>query len=89
VWPWAEELPEIWGFPFNISGTAKASDFKFGKQLGFAKTCHKITHRKKCMRGFRLGELPNILGFPYNISATAGASDFKFSAQLGFAKAHH
>ena len=24
VWPWAGELPEIRGFPFNISATAKA-----------------------------------------------------------------
>jgi len=28
------ELPEIWGFLFNISATAEASDFKFGMQLG-------------------------------------------------------
>jgi len=26
------------GFLFNISATAEASDFKFGMQLGFAKT---------------------------------------------------
>ena len=31
------ELPEIWSFPFNISGTAESSDFKFGTLLGFAK----------------------------------------------------
>ena len=37
------ELPEIWGFPFNISATTEASDFKFGKQLGYTKAHHKIT----------------------------------------------
>ena len=34
---WTRELPEIWGFPFNLSATAEDSDFKFGTQLGFAK----------------------------------------------------
>jgi len=33
----------MWSFPFNISATAEASDFKFGTQLGFAKGHHKIT----------------------------------------------
>jgi len=32
---------------FNISATAKASEFKFGMQLGFAKGHHEITPRKK------------------------------------------
>jgi len=85
--PGLGELPEIWGFPFNISATAKAIDFKFGTQVGFAKAHHKITPRGKSGHGLGLGELPKILGFPYNISATAGASDFKFGMQLGFAKA--
>jgi len=40
-------LPEIWGFPFNISATAEASNFKFGTQLEFAKFHHKITFRGK------------------------------------------
>jgi len=31
------------GFPFNISATAEASDFKFYKQLGFAMAHHEIT----------------------------------------------
>jgi len=41
------ELPEILGFPFNISGTVQDSDFKFGMQLGFAKVQHKITLKRK------------------------------------------
>jgi len=34
-------------FPFTISATAEARDFKFGAQLGFAKAHHKITRRRK------------------------------------------
>jgi len=45
--PGVGKLPKIWGFPFNISATAEASDFKFGTQLGFAKSHHKITPREK------------------------------------------
>jgi len=45
--PGLGELPEIWGFSFNISATAEASDFKFGTQLGFAKAHHKNTFRGK------------------------------------------
>jgi len=63
--------PEIGGFPFNISTTAEASDFKFGMQLVFAKAHHKITPREKSGGGHGLGELPENWGFPFNISATA------------------
>jgi len=34
-------------FPFNISATAEASDFKFGMPLGFAKGHHKIIFKGK------------------------------------------
>jgi len=78
------ELPKILRFPYNISATAGASDFKFGAQLGFAKAHHKITRRRKGVRGPGLGELPNIRGFAFNIYTMAGASDFKFGTQLGF-----
>ena len=83
------ELPEIWGFSFNISATAEAVDFKFGTQVGFAKAHHKITLKGKSGGGLGLGELPNILGFSCNISATNGANDFKFGTQLEFVKAYH
>jgi len=76
-------------FPFNISATAKDSDYKFGKQLGFAKAHHKLTPTGKRGRGPGLGKLPKILGFPFDIFATSEASDFKFGTQLWFAKAHH
>jgi len=55
------ELPEIRGFPFNISATA--SDFKFGEPLGFAKAHDKITQKKGWARP-ELGEVPKIRGFP-------------------------
>jgi len=45
--PGLGKLPEILRFPFNISSTAEASDFKFGMQLWFAKAHHKITPRVK------------------------------------------
>jgi len=62
--PGLGELPEISGFPFNIYTMAEASDVKFGTQLGFAKTHHKITPRGKSVRGLGLGKHPNIWGFP-------------------------
>jgi len=45
--PGLVELSEIRGFLFNISATAEASDFKFGKQIGFGKSHHKITPVEK------------------------------------------
>ena len=41
------EVSKMLGFPFNIFATAEASDFKFDMQLGFAKTHHKITRKRK------------------------------------------
>ena len=76
------------GFHYNISATAGATDFKFGKRLGFAKAHHKITCRRNGGRGPGLGELPNIWGFPFNIYTMAEARDFKFGTQLGFTKSH-
>jgi len=89
LWPWARGVPQNLGFPFNISATAGASDFKFCTPLGFAKAHHKIIPRGKNGCGPELGELPIICVFPFNISATAEASDFKLGTQLGFGKAHH
>ena len=40
------ELSKILEFPYNISATARASDFKFGKQLRFAKARHKIAQER-------------------------------------------
>jgi len=40
-------------FPFNIFASAEVSDFKFGMQLGFAKTHHKS--KLKGMMGVALG----------------------------------
>ena len=61
------EFPEIWSFHFNISetGTAEASDFEFGMQLGFATAYHKITPREKSGWFWARGALQNF-GFPYN-----------------------
>ena len=75
-------------FPY-ISVIDKASDFKFGAQLPFAKAHHKITRRRKGERGPGIEELPKILGFSCNICTIAEARDFKFGTQFGFSKAHH
>jgi len=58
------EFPEILGFPFNISATAEASDFKFGTELGFAKAHHKITLREKSGGGLGLGSFLKFWGDP-------------------------
>jgi len=52
------------GFPYNISATAGASDFKFGVRLGFAKVHHIITRRRKVGHGPELRELSKFWGFP-------------------------
>jgi len=45
--PGLGEIPNIWGFSFNIYIMAEASDFEFGTQLGLAKAHHKTTPRRK------------------------------------------
>jgi len=62
--PGLGKFSEIWGFPFNITATAEASDFKFGTQLGFAKAHLKITPRRKSEGVFRLGSSPKFCGSP-------------------------
>ena len=52
------------GFPFNISATAEASNFKFGMQRGFAMAHQKITPRGKSGRRPGLGERPKSFGPP-------------------------
>ena len=86
--PWAGELPNILGFPYNISATARASDFKFGTHLEFAKAHDETTRRRKGRHGPALGVLPQNLRVPFDIYTMADASDFKIGAQLGFAKTH-
>jgi len=56
--PGLGELSEIWGFLFNISATAEASDFKFSKQRGFDKAHNKITPRGKVKVTFGSGISP-------------------------------
>jgi len=76
------ELPKIRGSLFIISGTAKASNFKFGMQLGFAESHLKTYPQEK--GGVVLGQaLPNIWGFLYYF---CNAHDFKFGVHLEFAK---
>jgi len=57
-------LLKILKFPYNISATAGASDFKFGKPLQFFKAHHIIARRRKGVHGPKLGSSPNLGGFP-------------------------
>ena len=84
MYPWLKELPKIWDFPFNISATAEASDFKFGEQLEFANSHHKITPRGKSGGALGLGELLKMLRFPYNISVMAGVATSNLACSWGF-----
>ena len=76
------------GGAFNIYAMAEASDFKFGRQLGFAKAHHKITPGGKWAWPWDRGA-PKIVWFHFNIYTMAKARDFKFGTQLVFAKAQH
>jgi len=66
---------------FNICATTKDSDFKIGKLMGFAKTHHKIAHKRKRGRGPVLRELSK---FFKNIYAMAESTDFKFGTQFAW-----
>jgi len=37
----------MFGLPYNLSAMVRASDLKLGKRLGFIKTQHKISRRRK------------------------------------------
>ena len=78
------KLRIILEYPFNISATTEASDFQFGRHLGFGKAHHKIPPRRNRGRGPRLEELPKNWGFPFNIYAMAESIDFKFGTQFGW-----
>ena len=54
----------MWWFPYDISLTAEASNFKIGTHLGFAKAHHETTPRGKSERGLGLVKLLNIWGSP-------------------------
>jgi len=41
------KLSKMLGFPYNVSATAEASNFKIGMLLGFAKARHKNPIPKK------------------------------------------
>jgi len=80
--PGLRELPKIWGFPYTISATAEASDFKFGTHLGFVKA-RKITPIGKTGSGLGLGELPKILGSPIIFLRRLGLATSKLAHSWG------
>jgi len=62
----ARGAPQNFGFSYNISATAEASDFKFGAQLEFAKHHPKITRRKNGAWPWTRGA-PKIWSLRFNI----------------------
>jgi len=86
--PGLGKLPKILESPFNIYATVEASDFKFGRQLGFTKVHQKLHTEKKWAWSCDFGA-PQNFGVPFNISATAESTEIKFGIPLGFAKGHH
>jgi len=58
--PWIRRACQNLGFRFNIFATVKASDFNFGKQLGFAKDHRKITPTRKSEAWPSTKAAPNI-----------------------------
>ena len=67
---------------------AEVNDSKFGVQLQFAKTYHKITPRKKWACSWARGATQS-LGVSFNIFVWAETSDFKFNTENGFAKFYY
>jgi len=65
-----------------IFAMVEATDFKFGTELGFAKSNYKITPKDKRGRSSRLRSSQKFAGFQFNISAVAESSNFKFGTQL-------
>ena len=65
MWPWARGAPQNFGFPFNISATAEASDFIFGTQLGLPRPIINSHSEEKWMRPWAMGA-PQIFKLPFN-----------------------
>ena len=81
---WARETSEKNWDPLRIFATIKASNFKFGTQLGFGTSLPKTTFCTKIDRGLGQGSLQKKIWDPLLISATVEVSNFKFVMQLGF-----
>ena len=72
-----QRLPIFWGVPPIISGTSKATDFKFGEYI------YRANPNKRPYKFWRKGSVgvssgcPNFLGTPI-ILGTGKTTDFKF-----------
>jgi len=72
--------PNFWVPPI-ISGTGKATDFKFGETFTWPIRIKAHKNLGKRERG-RIYGLPNFLGVPPIISGTGKATDFKFCRNI-------
>jgi len=75
------------GFPFNISATAEASDFKFGIRLGFAKDYHTITPRKEVDVALGWGNFLNFWGSPLMFLQLLKLATLNLVCSLGLPRA--
>jgi len=77
-----QRLHNFFGYPPIISGTGKATDYKFGGYI------YRVHVNKSLLRIFqkrergRIQGLFNFLGTPYIISGTDKATDFKFCRNI-------
>ena len=65
----------------------EASDFNFGTQVGFAKSHHKITPRRKSGCGFGLGVLPKIWRSPVIFLQRPGLATSNLASSWGLSSA--
>jgi len=72
----------LW-FPYNISATAGANDFKYSAQLGSFKAYFKIIRRRRDGHGPGLGELAKIWMFLFYIYTMAEARTSNLVHSLG------
>ena len=84
-----EVLPKIWGFPFNISAMAGASNFKFCMPLGSFKAHHKITPVGKIRCGIGLGSSPKFWGFPIIFLQRLKLATSKMACGWDLPRHHH
>ena len=80
---WAEEHPKIWD-PLRITATVKASNFKFGTQIGFGTIAYQKQRFGPKLAGVWAKGASKKSWDPLPIFATVEASDWKIGTQHEF-----
>jgi len=81
---WARGASRTNWDPLPIYATVKASNFKFGTQLGFGTGLPKNNVLDQNLRESGPREHPNKIWDSLRISATVEANNFKCGTQIGF-----